>query len=64
VWGFSHAEAATIIGRFEGAGAELVVGPRTIPHLWALTDDLVVRISGDLTRAELLQAAESLRPVA
>lgn len=49
-------------GALEGAGAELVVGPRSIPHLWALTDELVVTVSGDLTRAELVEAAESLRP--
>jgi hypothetical protein len=49
-------------GALEGARAELVVGPRSIPRLWALTDELVVTVSGDLTRAELLQAAESLRP--
>jgi hypothetical protein len=51
-------------GALEGASAELVVGPRLIPHLWALTDELVVTVSGDLTRAELLLFAESPRPAA
>jgi hypothetical protein len=48
-------------GALEGEEAELVLSPRGIPHLWALTDDLVVTVGGDLSRAELLQVTESLR---
>jgi hypothetical protein len=44
-------------GRLQG---ELVVSPQTTPHLWALTDTLVVTVGGDLSRAELLQVAASL----
>jgi hypothetical protein len=40
----------------------LVTGPFAAPHIWALTDKLVLTVSGDLTRAELLQVAGSLRP--
>jgi hypothetical protein len=40
--------------------AELVLSPRATPHLWALTDDLVVTVGGDLSRAELLRVAGSL----
>jgi hypothetical protein len=46
-------------GALEGE-AELVLSPRGIPHLWALTDDLVVTVAGDLSRAELIQVTESL----
>ena len=41
--------------------AQLVVSPHATPHLWALTGDLVVTVGGDLSRAELLQVASSLR---
>ena len=44
-----------------GAGAEVVVGPRSVSHLGARSDELVVTISGDLTRTELVDAATSLR---
>jgi outer membrane lipoprotein-sorting protein len=47
-------------GALAGERAELVVVPRGIPHLWALTDELVVTVSGDLTRAELVRITESL----
>jgi len=49
-------------GALSGSRARLVIDPRAIPHIWALTDDLVVTISGDLSREELLAAATSLRP--
>lgn len=48
-------------GVLRGEQAELVVVPRGIPHLWALTDELVVTVGGDLSRAELVQVIESLR---
>lgn len=38
-----------------------MIAPRTVPHVWALTDELVVTISGDLSRVELIRVAESLR---
>lgn len=38
------------------------VDPLASPHVWALTEDLVVTVSGDLTRGELLEVAESLQP--
>jgi hypothetical protein len=50
-------------GAFAGSGAELVINIRTPPHLWAMNDTLVVTVSGDLTRDELLAVAESLAPV-
>ena len=48
-------------GALDGITGQLDVDPRTIPHLWALTPRLVVTVSGDLTRAELLEVAQSLR---
>jgi len=50
-------------GEFAGGSAEIVVNIRTMPHLWAMNDTLVVTITGDLTRDELLAVAESLAPV-
>jgi hypothetical protein len=47
-------------GALAGRDGELVLDPLAEPHLWALTQDLVVTVSGDLTRDELLQVAESL----
>lgn len=48
-------------GALEGQRVELVLVPRGIPHLWALTDELVVTVGGDLSRAELVRVTESLR---
>ena len=47
-------------GALAGRNGELVIDPLAEPHVWALTQDLVVTVSGDLTRDELLQMAESL----
>jgi len=41
--------------------ANLVLDPRTVPHLWAVTDRLVITVSGDLDREQLLVVARSLR---
>jgi hypothetical protein len=54
-----HVDVST--GALGGADAELVLSPRALPHLWALTDDLVVTVGGDLTRSELTRVASSLR---
>src|SRR5262249_11618690 len=48
-------------GALDGVEARVVVDPRSLPHLWAATDKLVVTVSGDLTRAELIRVAESLQ---
>jgi hypothetical protein len=48
-------------GALSGVTAELVIVPRGIPHLWAVTDELVVTVAGDLSRAELVRVAESAR---
>jgi outer membrane lipoprotein-sorting protein len=56
-------ERVTLGGALDGARAELLVSAQgTAPHVWALTDDLVVTVSGDLTRDELLAVAGSLAP--
>jgi hypothetical protein len=48
-------------GALAGVGAELLIVPRNVPHIWALTSELVVTVSGDLNRAQLIRLAESLR---
>jgi hypothetical protein len=48
-------------GALAGQQAKLVVVPRGIPHVWALTDTLVVTVGGDLSRAELITVTESLK---
>ncbi len=47
-------------GALASSRARLVIGPRAIPHVWALTEKLVVTVSGDLSRDELVTAATSL----
>ncbi|MDQ3669974.1 MAG: hypothetical protein M3377_06820 [Actinomycetota bacterium] len=47
-------------GALRGARAELLIDPRAIPHVWALTAELVVTVSGDLSRGELIAVAETL----
>jgi hypothetical protein len=47
-------------GALSGVEANLLIIPLAIPHIWALTDELVVTVAGDLDRAELLRVAESL----
>jgi hypothetical protein len=55
-------ESVTIgSGALAGAEAQLVVSPRTTPHVWALTDRLVVTVGGDLSRSELVHVAGSLQ---
>jgi hypothetical protein len=44
-----------------GVEAELLIVPRNVPHVWALTNELVVTVSGDLNRAQLVRITESLR---
>ena len=39
-----------------------MVSPQGMPHLWALDDGLVATVAGDLSRAELVAVAGSLRP--
>jgi hypothetical protein len=56
-----HPETVSIpSGALAGTDAELVVSPQTAPHVWALTDHLVVTVGGDLTRNELELVAGSL----
>jgi outer membrane lipoprotein-sorting protein len=47
-------------GVLAGHEGELVIDPLVPPHVWALTEDLVVTVSGDLTRDELVEVSESL----
>src|SRR5207302_4763273 len=47
-------------GALKGVLARVVIDPRSIPHLWAVTDKLVVTVSGDANEFELLQVARSL----
>lgn len=57
-----HPEQVTIAtGMLRGADAQVVLSPHGVPHLWAVTNGLVVTIAGDLSRAELVSVAGSLR---
>ncbi len=47
-------------GPFAGRTAELLIDARAVPHLWVMSDTLMLTVSGDLTRAELIAVAESL----
>jgi hypothetical protein len=44
-----------------GATAHVVVGPRSVPHLWTVVDGRTVTVAGDLDADELVAAAASLR---
>jgi hypothetical protein len=48
-------------GALDGVEAELMVDPLAVPHIWAIGEGLVVTVSDDLTEAELLAVAASLR---
>jgi outer membrane lipoprotein-sorting protein len=48
-------------GPLAASAAELIVDPRTPPHVWARTRKLVVTVSGDLTGSQLLEVAQSLQ---
>jgi hypothetical protein len=47
-------------GALAGAEASVVISAHTSPHLWALGDELVVTVGGDLSRTELTRVADSL----
>jgi hypothetical protein len=47
-------------GALAGDEGELLIDPLAIPHVWVKTDQLVVTVSGDLTRDELLRVVQSL----
>lgn len=49
-------------GALAGARARLIVDPRAVPHVWALTAELVVTVAGNLDEAELRRVARSLSP--
>jgi hypothetical protein len=49
-------------GALAGADAHVVVAPTVAPHLWAVTDALLVTVSGDLDRAQLVAVANSFVP--
>jgi len=43
-------------------GGKVVVDAPLVPHLWGITGDIVVTVSGDLSRAKLERVAGSLQP--
>ena len=47
-------------GALSDVEANVLIVPLNVPHLWAQTDDLVVTVSGGVSRADLLRVAESL----
>lgn len=47
-------------GVLAGRRAELIVDLLTIPHLWGVSDDLVLTVAGDVTRDELVAIAASI----
>ncbi|HVF20549.1 MAG TPA: hypothetical protein VNA14_09930 [Mycobacteriales bacterium] len=49
-------------GALVGAPGQLLIGPHTVPHVWVLGERLVVTVSGDATRSELVEILESLEP--
>ena len=57
-----HPEHVTLeTGVLRGDDAQVVLSPHGVPHLWAVANGLVVTIAGDLSHAELVSLAGSLR---
>lgn len=48
-------------GALRGTEAKVVLSPHGVPHLWAVANGLVVTVSGDLSREELVSVADSLQ---
>ncbi|HVE62252.1 MAG TPA: hypothetical protein VNB94_00420 [Mycobacteriales bacterium] len=60
---FDDPEELTVsTGALAGSPAQLLIGPRTTPHVWALGSSLVVTVSGDATREDQLAILGSLQP--
>ncbi|HWC11574.1 MAG TPA: hypothetical protein VG455_10155 [Acidimicrobiales bacterium] len=55
-----HETARIEGGVIDGVAAEVLVVPRTVPHLWAAADGLVITIAGGLSEQQLLRVAGSL----
>ncbi len=51
-------------GALDGAGAEVLIDPLVTPHLWARGHEVILTVSGDASRAELIRVAQSLTPPA
>ena len=47
-------------GVFAGHEAEVLMDPRGVTHLWAVGEELVLTVAGDLARAELERVAGSM----
>ncbi len=50
-----------ISGPFAGETAHIVVDPSVLPHLWVTNGGNTVTVSGDLSAADMVRVAESLR---
>lgn len=48
-------------GALAGHQGALLIGPFAMPHIWLIADDLVVTVSGDLDRDDLLRVVGSLQ---
>ena len=49
-------------GSLAGQTASVVITPRGTPHAWLVDGALIVTISGDLSRAQIIQALNSFVP--
>ncbi len=50
-------------GALAGARAKVALPPLGTPHLWVVHDGVLVTVAGDVTRADLLRIADSLKAV-
>lgn len=48
-------------GALAATDAQVVISAHTVPHMWTLSDRLVVTVGGDLTRPQLARIADSLQ---
>jgi hypothetical protein len=57
-----HPERVTLeTGVLRGDDAQVVLSPHGVPHVWTVANGVVITIAGDLSRAELVTLAGSLR---
>ena len=58
----SHTDDVRLTGGwFAGATAHVVLEPETWPHLWVMKVPYVACVAGDLSEAQMVRIANSLR---
>jgi hypothetical protein len=62
LWASHTDDVRLAAGGFAGATAHVVAEPDHWPHLWVRKGPYIACVAGDLTKAQMVRIAESLRP--